>query len=310
MEIALNHSLTYMTKGDVPVDIVARSLLANERLVQESIRILARLAGKDVHVRKVRVRVDYVSNSSPLRQALIATLVLTYQEDLTREVPRLVEMLTGRDVPNNFDTLITVLVMIVAITVIDTAVERLMPGKSLKKLQAELEKKMAQVANLADLDVAEIRRAVGDKLSEGKRKSLFRRAYDFFVPAKLEPDTEIRLDDIYEIPADAIAEIPSELQLDQSDKRNVYDLNGVLVEIHRADVDYQKQGWQAIVDEVSNRRRRLILSPDISPGELYGATTIRGDVMVVEERQIDGEYAVQEYHLIRMDRLLRDDSPR
>lgn len=299
MEIVLNHALSYTTKGDVPVAVVARNLLANERLIQESLRLLGDCY-RGVHVEKVTVKVRSISNASPLKGVFAAAVFFTFQDELEAEVPELIQKLTGHAVPESIDTLVTVLVMIVAIYVIDTAVTRLIPNKKNKKLKAEYKAKIRDLSALTDISPKALRKLVEQRFDGGRAKSLFTRARDFFAPAKLEPDVEILIDDQPGISSVAIAEIPTEFDFAQEEARNVYDLHGVAVEIHRADIDYSNQGWVAIIDEVSDKRKKMILPPDIDPTDLFTIKKIVGDVTIVEERQTDGEYAVKEYHLLRI----------
>jgi len=299
MEINLNHELSYTTEGDVPVAVVANSLLANERLIQESLRILGDCYD-GIEIEKITVKIRSVSNASPLKGVFAAALFLTFQDDLEKEVPDLVKKLTGQSLPESLDTLVTVLVFIVAIYVIDTAVTRYMPNSRNKNLKAELDAKIKDMSALTHVSPRDLRKIIDERFGGGKARSLFKRTREFFAPAKLEPNVEILLIEEPGISSEAIAEIPSELDIALEETRNIYDLHGVAIEIHRADIDYSNQGWAAIIHEVSDKRRKMILSPDVDPNELFATKKIVGDVTVREEKQADGEYAAKEYHLLKV----------
>lgn len=115
MEIKLYHSLTYTTVGTVPVYLVAKSLLANERLVHESLRLVEELHKNELQVSLIKVSVAALSNESPLKEALAVAIFLGWQKDLEKEVPHIIEMLTGNSIPDGYHTLITVLVMFLAV---------------------------------------------------------------------------------------------------------------------------------------------------------------------------------------------------
>lgn len=138
MELALRHALTYTTDGDVPVEVVARSLVANERLIHEALRVIETIS-PGAEISAIRIRVASLSNASPLRQAFAVALFMTFQKDLERAVPALIEKLTGVDVPDSYDTLVTVIVIMIAMAAVTTATERLFPGKEIKKLKKEYE---------------------------------------------------------------------------------------------------------------------------------------------------------------------------
>jgi len=299
MEVALQHAITYSTKGDVAVAVVAQTLLANERLIQESVRVLGGCVS-GFEIQKIHVRVAYLSNASPLREVFAVGLFMTYQDQLIKEVPELIQKLTGHPIPQGTETLVTVLVLMVAIYVISETVTRLFPGKEVKQLKKEYDQKIAELSAMTHIDPAAIESAVKSRLSEGKQKSLFRRAYDLFLPAKLEPGTKMLADDRVVVSDSAIAEIPSDVEWAQRDTTNVYELNGVGIEIHRSDLDYSQSGWAAVIEEVSHKRRKMVLPPEIKPSDLYGKKQIVGDVSVVEQMQDDGVYEAKEYHLLRL----------
>lgn len=299
MEIVLKHSVLYTNKKDVPVVIVAKSLLANERLIQESIRLLADCFD-NLEIDKVTVKVNYVSNASPLKEIFALGLFLTYQNELEEEVPELIKMLTGYTVPESANTLVTVLVLMAAIYVIDEAARRLFPGKSNDELKKEYERKLEELSNLSGIGKDQLNNIVIKRFTEGKIKSLFRKTHDFFMPAKLEPDIKIEADGSDGISSAAIAEIPNDVDFEQEQLGNTYEITAATIEIHRADTDYIDQGWVAVIEEASDKRKKMVLSPDIDPAKLYGKRKVRGNVVVIEERDATGEFAPKEYHLMKL----------
>lgn len=299
MEQTISHSLIYTTKGDVPVSVVAKSLLANERLIHESVSILGNCFD-EIAIECTTVKVSYLSNSSPLREVLAITIFLTYQDKLEKEVPDFLEKMLRVDVPDSAEAIVTVLVMICAVYIISEAVKRLFPGKSEKKLKSEYEEKKAHLSKLTGLDPDVIEQAVTKSLNEGKSKTLVHRAIDFFRPAKLEGNTTISSDSGQEIASETIMEVPKDIDYEQLEDKITHDLIRVTVEIHRADVDYGNQGWLAVIKSQSPDRKKLILAKEFEPLSIYGKTEILGDVTVVEEKKMDGEYAIKEYFLNRI----------
>lgn len=297
MDLSVRHSLTYSTTRDVPVSVVARSLLANEALVIASIRILERCV-PGLEVSSISVKVAELSNSSPLKELLIAALVLTFQKDLVTEVPELIEKITGHTVPGHYDTLVTVLVLVAAIYAISTAVERLTPGRPLKKLMEEYEQKKRIVSELIGVDKEVLERYTADRI--GTDKSFVSKICDFFAPAKLEPGTAILSPGGEAVSADAIAEIP-DIGFDgiHEEDVDVYELRTVVVDIHRSDRDENKHGWRAVVASVSSKKVRMELAADINPEDLWGKSSVIGDVIVIEGRLPDGSIGPRTYQLLR-----------
>lgn len=298
--LCFSRPVTYATKGDVPVSVVAKSLLANERLVQESVGLLAALV-PGLQVTSVKMKVSELSNRSPLKEVFALGLFLAYQEELEREVPALIQALTGTTVPEDAVTLVTVLVLMTAAYVVDGAVERLMPGKSSKALKAEYENKREIVARLLQITPEQVEAAVSSRYSQGREKSVFQRAVDFFLPAKIDGEVAIESDDpAVRIGEDAVAEVPDAIDYAQIGDTHSYTLEAATIEIHRADRDENKHGWRGVIRDVTPRKVRIELNADLRPDDLYGKTVVTGDVTVVEELQPEGGYAVKAYHLVRV----------
>ena len=75
-------------------------------------------------------------------------------------------------------------------------------------------------------------------------------------------------------------------------------LESATVEIHRSDRDSNVSGWRAIIRAVSDKKVRAELSPEISPAVLYPQIEVTGDVLVVQERNNDGDLVPKTYHLL------------
>lgn len=299
MEISLQHSLTYSTEGDIPVSVVAKNLLANERLIQESIRILGDCF-TGVQIQKISVKVAHLSNNSPLKEVFAIALFLTYQEDLEKEIPLLIYKAFEYEIPIHMETIVTVLALMTAIYIVDKTIERLLPGKETKRLKETYEEKLLELSKMTNLNKEDLERSLQQRVNEGRLKSLAKKALDFFAPAKGEARAEILVQDEVAVPRDVIDEIPSEIDLAAQDSRNAFPVDDVEIEIHRSDIDYKKSGWVAVIDEVSDKRKKLVLPPDIAPETLFGRKTIRGNILVIEELTQDGEYVIKEFQLIEI----------
>jgi len=295
MDIAVQHSLTYSTRGDVPVSLVARSLLANEALLIASIRTLEKCTpGMDVS--SISVKVSELSNSSPLREAFIVSLYITFQHDLETKVPQLIEQLTGAHIPQQYDSLVTVLALTIAIYVIASGIERVMPGKSVKKLKEEYERKKDRISELSGVSKETIERYIAKHAAS--EKAFLKHVVDFFAPARIEGGISILLQNgEVAISSDAIEEIPPGIDLNVEGQLTTYELSGTVVDIHRSDRDENKHGWRAVIESISDRKVRMELAPTINPETLWGRNAVVGDVTVIEERARDLSYGPKVYYL-------------
>lgn len=296
MELALHHSVTYTTPDDVPVEVVARSLIANERLIREALRVIEAVS-PGTTISAVRVRVNSLSNASPLKQAFAVALFVTFQKDLERAVPALIEQLTGHAVPEAYTTLVTVLVMMVAMAIITSATDRLLPGKEVKKLKKDYEKKLEWFAQQSGIDKDELHQKLQSLSSERGQVSLVKKAVEFFMPAKLQRGADILANDpaIGRIAAETIAEIPEEICTAPDGSIASYDIDAVLVDIHRSDRDQGKYGWRAVIENVSAKKVRLEFAADIDAAAYYGKKTIVANVTVIEEQSSEGALEPKTY---------------
>jgi len=297
VKIKLYHSLSYTTDGTVPVYLVARSLLANERLVRESLLLMEELHKNELQISPLKISVATLSNESPFKEVLAVTAFVAWQKDLEKEVPHIIEMLTGNRISPDYDTLITVLVMFLAIYLIDSIFERVMPGKSVKAIKEEYEHKKLMVAGLLKLSPERLEEVVKHRYENEKGKSLINKALDFFAPAKVETGVEITTGNDIKIPSNVIQAIPPAVHFARLKNTNSYELKSAAVEIHRADRDETKHGWRAIIKDVSERKVRMELDQSINPDRLFGNTVVRGDVTVIEEMQNEGGYQAKVYFL-------------
>jgi len=295
MQINLHHSLIYTTRGQVPVSLVAKSLLANEQLIYESLRLLEGM-DKEITIQSIQVSVSNLSNQSPLREGLAIAVYLAYQDRLEAEVSDILKAMTGSD---GNSVLVTVLIIFLAIYLIDAAIERLFPGKSVKAIQAEYEEKKEMVARLLKVSPEYIEDEVNRRYAKGRSKSLTTKVFDFFAPAKIESGVEIQGQAVM-ISSEAIHEIPNVLDFTMLDRTHSYPVEGVTIEIHRADIDENKHGWRAVIPDVSNKKTRMELDQTIRPDEIYGCKTLKGDVLVVEELNDEGAYVIKAYILVRV----------
>lgn len=298
MDITLRHAITYTTRGDVPVSVVAKALIANERLIHEGLRVLE-ASEPGLVISRVRVKVYELSNASPLKAVLAASIIAAYQDELVKEVPALIEKLTGVHVPDNSQTIVTVLVLVIALYVIASVAERTMKLKKLDKVKKEYEDKKERLSELTGISKENLERYIEQTIPKERQDSLSSKAVDFFLPAKLEPGTEMLGINGLRVDAGVIAEIPESL-VDAVDGKVSYDVPGVVVDIHRSDRDQNKYGWRAIVESISDRKVRMELDPSIDPDQLYGEKTIIGDVSVLEEKLESGEIEVKAYLLTKV----------
>jgi hypothetical protein len=134
MEATFRHFLEYEIDEWPSVSEIVASLEANEVLLKQAGAVLEGCI-RGLEIRHATVSVRQVSQESPLREWFAFAVVITFQEEIKKEVPQLIESLTGATLPPEYDTLITVLVMLLAIYGVSTVFSRLFPGRDPKHLR-------------------------------------------------------------------------------------------------------------------------------------------------------------------------------
>jgi len=295
-QIGLPHEVVYETASDVDIRVVARSLLANAELIEFSSTLLSELMG-GITVTVTNIRVQELSNSSPLKELLWIGLFVAFQEDLQENVPEIVEQLFQVQIPEQYQAVLTVSIFILAIAITDQAIQRLFPGKDVANLKRELESKIQKLADLVGRDKEDVQRLVDDSVSNSLRRKLVQAALNFFQPAQQDEGVSIRGYGDTSISAEAVREVPTDLDYLVDEKKRSSPMKNVTVDIHRSDRDSNESGWRGIVEDVSDKKIRLQLSPSISPEDLYGKKLVRADILVIEEKQEDGHFEPVLIHL-------------
>ena len=111
-EIRLPLSIVYQTEGVTPVSDIISALQATDDLVKDAVSLLPSLYG-GLKIEQSSLNVRTLSQESPLREYFLLSLIVAFQDDLSEEVPAMLEDLFNITVDERFDTIVTVLFMIV-----------------------------------------------------------------------------------------------------------------------------------------------------------------------------------------------------
>lgn len=314
MERVFDHAITYTNRGVVSVADVAASLVANEKLLKDAGAVLQELfPGLTVH--EVEVRFRSATTSSPLKELLAGAFVLSYQEELRAEVPMWIERLTGIDIPDSSDGIITVLVMVILIYGVAKAVELFGPKKAggsgeqarsapMIEPQAVIQGNYNQVVLVAGeklgVDPTAITEALDRKFHGRNGRNLAQKAMQMIRPAKREAGAAIEGGGL-RVDPETIEAAPSDLDLLTADEQEIQEpIQAQFVDIHATDIDSNNTGWAGVLSGVWDKRLRMRLYPTIQPEELFGKRTIIADVILVSKANGLGEHVPYLFHVVRI----------
>lgn len=294
MELTIPHSVVYDFEGRATVQEVAKSIVAQDRLVREALAVLEEVF-PDLTFEKPTVSIRAVSQDSPLRTTLETLVVAAYAPALGEDVPDILKTLFGINVPDQYDSIVSVLVLLIAIWGVEWLYSKLFPGKKKPELEQEKGRLLQDASNRAAVTEEHLEEAVERVLAKRKR-SVIKASADFLEPAKRHKAKAVTVGRTA-ISERAIEAMPSDIELAQYEPATeIQEIEKAAVRFRAHDLDKNK-AWAATIEEVSPLRRPLHLAPDVRPEQLFDKVEIRADVLVTYVLDAEGEYVPSLYYL-------------
>lgn len=303
MEIEFPHSVEYDMDGRASVGAVAQSLIAHERLAKEAVLLLeAYFPGLTVEAATVSVR--HVQQHSPLKAAFAVAVVAAFQPKLEKDIPAIIKDISGIAVPEHYNSLVTVLVMMIAIYGISKAIEILFPDRKKTNLDEDYKSLTIIAGDIINTSPETIDAAVRGRFSGKKPSQLASFVKGFFAPAEGHPEAkivgangtaQINSKALQEIPLLAIPDAPEP----QETTDNAFE-NDRRIVIHAMDMDRSKSGWAGHIPDLFEDRVPMKLDKTIDPQSLFAKRQIIGDVLIGYDVNDAGERTPREIHLLRI----------
>lgn len=292
-------SITYDTRGTTPLADVIAALQAADIAINDAVSLLPTFVD-GLHIERSQINVRSLSQESPLRELFLVALIVAFQDDLNSEIPPMIEDLLKVNIPDSYDSLVTVVTMIVLFygaALLKDAATKVVEDSALRRQVNNL---IAQLALRTGKTEDEIRRALDVKYGKpGPVKRLAKAVHGFFLPSQREGGVPITFDRDT-VGSETIREIPYADEFDEKQDFEKYQShNGVLLEIHAQDRDKINTGWAAIPIGISESRLRMKLVEPVTVHDLWTKDTIKGDVTIVLKLTGDG-YVPSEIHLTRV----------
>lgn len=306
MDATLLHGMQYDVIKPVAVEDVIKSLEANAKLINRSTVLLAELF-PGIKFESATVSVRSLSQESPLKEIFALALVVAYQKELEAEVPALFEKLTGIHVSSSYDTLLTVLVMLIAIYGIDKAYETLFPGRDKKEITDTQGSLLAKASAVTGIAAERIRDAVGVLFTGRTHRATVIASQKLFAPTRGQLPSAIRTPQgevLVRANAVALAQsaagIPYEGSDDDEKPRQDSDFKrNVTIVLHAMDRDRKKTGWAGHVPGLFDERIPMDLEKSLDPDTLFGKSEINGDILLITEEDEEGAMRPKNFLLVQ-----------
>jgi hypothetical protein len=301
MDALLPHKVSYDVAGHIQVSVIAESLIANGSLAVEAAFLLEALIPGFV-VERAEVSVRRVSHESPLQQSFVVAIVAAFQPDMVRDVPLIFKDLTGVEVPHRYDTILTVVVMMIAVYGISKAIERLFPARKTDKIDENFRNLTIVAGDLIQVPPGEVEAVVRGRLADKKQAKLGRDIRNFFAPT-VGKEGALIMGGGSEISSPALAQIPNfstaEAESDSETTESAFENNQRII-IHAMDRDRGKVGWAGHIPALFEERVPMKLDKTIDPEALFTKTEVIGDVLIQYDIADDGKKIPSEFHLLRI----------
>lgn len=103
-----------------------------------------------------------------------------------------------------------------------------------------------------------------------------------------------------DISQEVISDVPEHYSYEEVlDAKTAKQFNGVELELHAQDRDRDASGWAAIPKGITDKRLRMKLMDGVSPYELWGRNSVRGDIVLTYKR-VGTDMVPTEIHLTRV----------
>lgn len=128
MQLLFPHQLTYHPRQILTPTEIANNLIAQERLIYRSARFLE-FALPGLTVERIEIDVRHIESGS-LYEEFLVSFWTTFQKDLSKEVTDIIQASTGIDVPEQYDSLVTLGVLCLALAGGIYVYKRVFPGET------------------------------------------------------------------------------------------------------------------------------------------------------------------------------------
>jgi hypothetical protein len=299
MEIRVPQIFVYETEEAVPVADIVTALLAAEQLFRDTAPILE-CCFPGVTIERVSVSVKEIAQNSPLREILYATVFLTYQSDLEKDVPAVIKSLTGSTVPDHYHRIVTIVFCLLLFYGADFVYNQISKAGFSRRLRGRFHEFAKELSAECGISEERIHKLLEDKFGKSRTRVLAHSAINFFLPSKHQNNAPILIGS-NKIDQATVAEVPSDAQIEEASVPEITKpFDDVVIELHAQDIDHARQGWAAIIPAVGPKRIRMELYPPIKPDDLYTKKRIRADIMVVYTKRSDGSYKPAIAHLMNL----------
>lgn len=276
--LEVTHRVHYSNRNAIPISEIASSLLALERILLRTPRVMSLVTS--VPIERAEVFVQDIASGS-LTEDIIVKLFFKNQEELDAFLLKINEKLGQHKVAKN--VLLAALILGVIGAGIYGAAKAFSTPETAKAININNNVIINIAASESGLAPAQLEKIITAAITDKKANA--QDAVEFIRPAKADPEATISLEDsaVLSISKDTITKTPSSLKFDVMQTEQF--LPDVDLQIRATNLDSQQSGWAGIIPSLVNRRVKLVLADGVDPKAVAGKFVVRADVIVLSQPQ-------------------------
>lgn len=299
MEIETSHKIYYSNKKHVPLTDIAESLLALEKIIQQSPSVLekifpgAKIQGVEVYLNELK--------SGSLYEDIVIKLIFGNQEKFDQFIENIREKIGLNHLSTN-SQILSALILILTLMSVSYVLGKSKSSSERNQniIETNINIIVGEGAEMLQISPNELRVLIESGIPD--QNELARNAIKFIGPAKKDSEASITFDQDpkLSISSDSITAFPAYI-LESEQAETIEDFDQIEVSIRATDLDSFKRGWGAIVPKIHQRRVRLQLDPHIKAEGLMQHPTLLGNITAVFNFNEKGEripvlYFLREIH--------------
>lgn len=256
-ETVFKHGLYYPDAHKLSLSDIAATLTAHERLLPV-VRSILEHAISGIEVQSISIELDDITRSS-LSEAFFVAIFVVFQKDLEKDVPAIIQSLTGYHIDGSYDTIVTVLFMVALYA---GTMKLLGKGHKGKEAPASINLTFNNYLDMAasqlGVPTETVQKAVEAAIPKQRLPSVMRAAIDLFRPAKRGGNGGMVPLNLPPVPAADIAEFPSEVALAELEDDTVpIPVPMGEIRLRAVDRDKSERGWAGVLTSENLKTKRL-----------------------------------------------------
>lgn len=276
LEVA--HRVYYSNREAIPISEIASSLVALERILLRSPRVMSMVTS--VPIDRAEVFVEDITSGS-LKEDIIVKLFFKNQEELDAFLLKINEKLGQHKVVKN--ALLAALILSVIGAGAYGAAKLFGSPEAAKTINVNNNVIINIAATESGMTPTQLEKIIKAAISDKKANA--QDAVEFIRPARRDPEATISLEnsEVLAISSETIAKTPSSLKFEDTPTEQF--IPDVDLQIRATNLDSQQSGWAGIIPSLVNRRVKLVLADDVDPKAVAGRFFVRADVIVHSKPQ-------------------------